>query len=309
VTGDRFEIVRCQKCGLAMTQPQPSPASLERYYPTGYFGTPKKSRFPSLLEWLQQQLYGRRVNGVERLRNGRAGRVLDIGCGRGELLREFRRRGWDPQGTEWTEASAAHARNALEIPVEVGPLTTLPWPNATFDSVVMWHVLEHLADPQSAIAEAVRVLKPGGVLLIGVPNFASAEARLARGQWFHLDAPRHLTHLTPQFLRGALREVGLKPRRTSFFALEYDYFSFTQSALNRLGFRQNLLYNLLRRPGAKVLAGDGAGWWQVLLTLLLAVPLGVLSVPVTFLAGVVRQGATVTMYAVETRRDHGDSQP
>jgi hypothetical protein len=109
--------------------------------------------------------------------------------------------------------------------------------------------------------------------------------------------PRHLTHLTSATLGAALTDAGFETRRTSFFAPEYDCFSFIQSALNALGLRQNLLYNLLRGRGAKVL--QDAGTVPTLIALVLAAPLAVLSVPATVLAGLLRTGGTMTWLAVK----------
>jgi SAM-dependent methyltransferase len=245
---------------------------------------------------LQRALYGGRARAAERLA-GRPGRVLDVGCGRGFLLDAFRRRGWDPQGTELDERSAAHAREILGLPVLTGVFDAWPWPDGHFDAVTLWHVLEHLDEPALALERARRVLRPGGVLMVGVPNFASPEARLARDGWFHLDVPRHVVHLTPEWLGAALDESGFEVRRRSFFAPEYDAFSLVQSAENRLGLRHNLLYDVLRGRSAKVL-GEGAGRLRTLSALALAAPLGLLALPATVLLGLAGAGSSVTLYAV-----------
>jgi SAM-dependent methyltransferase len=297
ITGDTFGVTRCEACGLVRTEPAPRGASLATYYPAGYYGAPSARRFPGVVERLQRGLYASRARAVERLA-GAPGRVLDVGCGRGLLLDAFRRRGWEVQGTELDERSAAHAREVLGIPVRVGGDDAWPWPAGHFDAVAMWHVLEHFADPTAALARAARLLRPGGVLLVSVPNFGSPEARLARGGWFHLDVPRHLVHLTPAWLATALDEVGLDVRRRSFLAPEYDAFSFVQSVENRLGLRQNLLYDLLRGRSAKVLGRGRAGAPAALAALLLAAPLGLVAVPVTAALAAARAGSSATLYAV-----------
>lgn len=139
------------------------------------------------------------------------------------------------------------------------------------------------------------------MLSAGAPNFGSLEARGTRDKWFHLDVPRHLIHLTPASLGSAPASSGFDVRRTSFFAPEYDCFSFVQSALNRLGLQHNLLYNLLRGRGAKVFQERQAGVAQVVLTLLLAAPLSLLSLPATLLAGLCARGATMTVVAVKRK--------
>jgi SAM-dependent methyltransferase len=294
ITGDRFAIERCDGCGLAFTRPPPASADLGKYYPAEYYGG-GTGRFPAPIERLQRSLYRRRATSIERML-GHKGSILDIGCGPGFLLREFRERGWQMHGTEFSERSAAHARDVLRLPISVGDVSHLKLEDGTFDVVVMWHVLEHMIDPQTTIAQVARLLRPGGIFLCAVPNFGSREARFARDKWFHLDVPRHLSHFTVPALRGLLSAHGFTVGRTSFFSLEYDYFSFTQSALNRLGLPHNLLYNVLRGSRAKVLR-DNASSWQKLVSLLFAAPLGMFSVPFTSLAGLLGTGATVTLYA------------
>jgi SAM-dependent methyltransferase len=269
---------------------------MSAYYPAAYYGTAASRRFPAAVEWLQRVLYGGRARAVERLAGGK-GRVLDIGCGRGFLLDAFRRRGWSVQGTELDDRSAAHAREVLGLEVETGLPEEWPWPDGHFDAVVMWHVLEHLHEPRLALERARRLLRPRGVLMVGVPNFGSAEARLAGAGWFHLDVPRHVVHLTTEWLEGALDAAGFETRWRSFFAPEFDAFSFVQSAENRLGLRQNLLYDVLRGRGAKLLPG-GAGRLQAAAAVVLAVPLGIAAAPATAALSLARRGSSVTFYAV-----------
>ncbi len=297
ITGDRFVIARCGACGFTVTTPQPRPEAMGRYYPAGYYGSAGGKRFPKVMERLQDALYGHRAETVQKLNRGRPGRVLDVGCGRGLLLEQFRRRGWEGQGTELSEQAAAYPRDVLKLPVRIGTLDNLEFPAGHFDAVVMWHVLEHVSDPRVALAAVARVLKPGGIFMVGVPNFGGLEARSCRDKWFHLDAPRHLTHFTWSALREGLAAAGLHERQASGFAPEYDCFSFVQSLLSRAGLRHNLLYNVLRGRGAKVLSANEAGRLQIALTLLLAAPLGMLSVPATLLLGLFRQGATMTVWA------------
>jgi 2-polyprenyl-3-methyl-5-hydroxy-6-metoxy-1,4-benzoquinol methylase len=305
VTGERFEIVHCRACRMNRTQPQPSGSQWDAYYPAAYFGASDSKRFSKLVEWLQEVLSSRRVRRIQRLMGGVPGKALDIGCGRGLLLREFQKRGWEVQGTESSDGAAAYAREVLRLPIRIGELADLHFPNEHFDAIMMWHVLEHVPDPQKALAEVAGILKSGGIFFVAVPNFSSLEARWAKDKWFHLDVPRHLNHFTFRTLNQQLAAAGLQVERTSFFAAEYDGFSFVQSALNRIGLRHNLLYNLMRKPGAKLLRDKRTPFWQTVVTLLLAPFLGLLSLPEILVAALCHQGATMSIHARKTKPRQG----
>jgi SAM-dependent methyltransferase len=296
ITGGEFEVSRCGGCGLDLTRPQPDPSAMAAYYPPEYYGRLGARRFPALVELGQRTLYAWRARAVERIAGGHPGLVLDIGCGPGGLLEAFRRRGWDVQGTELNDESAVRARQA-GIPVQVGSLDSWDWPAGHFDAVTMWHVLEHWPDPRPVLRRVHQFLRPGGVFMVGVPNFGSPEARAARDGWFHLDVPRHLVHFTEASLRGALAAAGFTVRAQSSVALEFDTFSMVQSALNRTGLKHNLLYNVLRGRHAKVMdAGSGV---QVPATLLLAALLAIPALPASILLGIAGQGSSLTVYAVK----------
>jgi SAM-dependent methyltransferase len=302
ITGHDFKVAQCSECGFAVTTPSPRGEEIADYYPTGYYGAVEDRRFPGIVEKLQNALYTLRVREVEAVANSGPGRVLDVGCGRGVLLQEFRRRGWGVQGTELSEKASSYARQTLKIPVEIGRLETIRFPANHFDAVTLWHVLEHVEDPRALLTEIRRILKPDGVFLVAVPNFGSFEARVSKDKWFHLDVPRHGTHFSADTLQDALTECGFEIRHTSSFAPEYDSFSFVQSALNLCGLRHNLLYDVLRGKRAKVLTGEPAPWWQVAASVLLGAAFGVISLPATLLAGFLGQGGTVSMLAVKPKQ-------
>jgi SAM-dependent methyltransferase len=298
ITGHKFEVAHCVACGFAVTTPQPAPSEIGNYYPCGYYGALGDRRFPKVVEVLQEALYTHRVRKIEAAL-GKKGRVLDVGCGRGWLLKEFRRQGWEVQGTELSDSAATYARQVLNLPVETGSLDTIGFPANHFDAVTLWHVLEHVSDPRAILAEVNRVLKPGGVLLVSVPDFSGFEARFFRDKWFHLDVPRHVTHLTKDTLERALCGAGFDDGRWSGLAPEYDTFSFVQSALNWCGLRHNLLYDLLRGKGAKVIGTTRAPRWQIFATLVLGAVFGLLSLPATLLATALGQAATMTVISLK----------
>lgn len=308
VTGDAFTVVECPQCGLVRTQPRLSAAALAKYYPKSYHGAAGARRFPSVVEWLQNCLYAGRAARVERAAGGRPGRVLDVGCGRGHLLRAFQRRGWQVAGTEIDQHTAELVRRETGADIRPGLLEAFGAADGGFDAVVLWHVLEHLHDPAQVLRDCARLLGPTGVLFVGVPDFRSWEARIGGNKWFHLDVPRHVTHFSRPVLRDLLRQAGFAVLAESSLAPEYDLFSFIQTALNRLGLRHNVLYNALRSGAARLFPMAAADWAQVLVSVLLAVPLGAWFLPWVLAAVIFQRGATVAIIATKNSPRPPDNQ-
>src|SRR5207247_839841 len=148
---------------------------------------------------------------------------------------------------------------------------------------ILQQVLEHLTDPMDTLAKCARRLKPGGHLVVGVPNLASWQFRFSRQHWQHLDVPRHLGHFTPDSLRAAMEKVGLRVDNISYVSLEHDPYGWVQSTLNKLGFPQNLLLRWLSGEERGSLFTP-TGLLMVLVTLLLTLPSFVLAL-VSWAAG------------------------
>jgi 2-polyprenyl-3-methyl-5-hydroxy-6-metoxy-1,4-benzoquinol methylase len=135
------------------------------------------------------------------------GRLLDVGCGSGVLIARLRALGWNAEGVDFDPAAAeVGARNGLLI--RVGGIEAQHYPADTFDAVTMSHFIEHVHAPGTVLAEAIRVLKPGGTLTLVTPNAASLGHRWFKADWRPLEPPRHLQMFTPPALLRVLRDLG-----------------------------------------------------------------------------------------------------
>lgn len=105
------------------------------------------------------------------------GRILDIGCVRGEFLQNFIKKGWEAFGVELEETQAARAREAGVAAEACDISQGLPFEDESFDCVYSGEVIEHLVDTDFFISEINRVLKPGGCGLLTTPNLASLHNR------------------------------------------------------------------------------------------------------------------------------------
>lgn len=248
------QLVTCEGCGLGALFPTPDARRIQSFYPPAYYGSPG-AKFEPLVE------YGVRAGArfrVKRLAGSlpRAARVLDVGCGRGVMLRALLDLGYEAHGVEISAEAAAGADPRAKV--HVAPdLTQAALPDQFFDAVILWHVLEHLPHPDRVLAELHRILKPGGRLILAVPNYGSWQARLMKSQWFHLDLPRHLYHFTPRTLKRLLQQSGFRCRSLRHFALLQNPFGWLQSLLNRFtSTPRNSLYTLLHQSSG---AADACG--------------------------------------------------
>lgn len=245
IEGVTEQLVVCHGCGLGSLNPMPGPERIGEFYPAEYYGSPT-AKFEPLVE------YGVRLGARLRVRTLLSGlehgsRVLDVGCGRGVMLRAMLDLGHEAHGVEITAEAAAGADPRAQI--RIAPdLADAEYETNSFDAVIMWHVLEHLPNPSQTLEELRRIIRPGGRLILAVPNFASWQAQRMGADWFHLDLPRHLYHFTPQTLTRLLNRYEFDCRGVKHFALLQNPFGWLQSSLNRLtDAPRNSLYSLLHR--------------------------------------------------------------
>lgn len=207
---ETFHILECEHCGLLFTEPRPDPSVIGKYYQSDTYYSHqqnKKGFIPRLYEWIKKPNLKHKV----KLALGRrhSGRVLDIGCGVGDFLLAVKHAGFEVVGIEPSEQARSIAKHRLGFePLDPTALSTLP--DASFDVITMWHVLEHVDDLQTEIAELSRLLKPDGSLIIALPNFKSFDAVFYREYWAAWDVPRHLNHFYPASIAQIFAETNLK---------------------------------------------------------------------------------------------------
>ena len=238
-------LVSCPSCQTGRLDPQPSAEVLSQYYPQDYYGD-AGAKFSGLVERLVRFVGSRHARFLARHLPPQA-RVLDVGCGRGFALQLLADCSLECHGFEVTADAVRGIDPRVRVRVATS-LTQAAYPDAHFDEVIVWHVLEHVPDPRGLLVEIHRVLKPNGVLVVAVPNFASWQARWAGSAWFHLDPPRHLFHFPLAGLKRLLSETGFHCSREHHFSLRQNPFGWIQSALNKFhGLPRNGIYVLLHR--------------------------------------------------------------
>ncbi len=277
-----FELRRCTTCGTAVTIGD-APLALHE---SGAYG-PGRPRLHRAAGPALRAFDNRRLGLLGTLVAPPA-RVLDAGAGRGRFVAAARAAGYDAFGIEPSPRGWGAAGTA-GVPVQGVSIEQAQIPDASLDAVTLWHVLEHLDEPARALARLHEWLAPGGALLVGVPNLASLQARLASADWYHFDVPRHRVHFTPAGVNALLVRQGFTVLRTHHLLLEHNPFGMWQSLVNRATKNPSYLYNLLKH-NAPLRSPD-------LAITALALPLAPLAALLELIAGLCDRGGTIAVLA------------
>jgi 2-polyprenyl-3-methyl-5-hydroxy-6-metoxy-1,4-benzoquinol methylase len=209
-----MRIESCDRCGLAFQNPQPSDRQLHDIYGPGYFLFAEDDPVAAQqFETLKRATARLQLAALAAYlgRTGRAPhglRLLEIGCGHGNLLREAREAGYVVHGLDYSEHAAATANRKLGCDaVRVGPSPTGLFPPGAFDVCVLADVIEHVRDPRAFLGELLPLLDRGGVVFLATPNLDSWSARLLGRRWMEYKS-EHLYYFTTASITRLLGELG-----------------------------------------------------------------------------------------------------
>ena len=238
--GKIWDLSLCLACGHLFADPAPKPEfifSLYRQVEDPLYDAERDGRsrnFRSVLD------------GLEKWRPGR-GRLFDVGAATGILLDLARRRGWAVDGVDASAWAARFAASRYGIPLRQGFFEELDIPAGSVQAVSMVDCIEHPPRPRAAIAQAARILAPGGVLALVTPDIHSLAGRLAGSKWWHL-RPGHLAYFSAGSLEALLRPAGFTIVRRRRYAWTFS----AHYLVGRLGF----LRALADGPAASILKAN-----------------------------------------------------
>lgn len=275
--------IQCGVCGAATTDPFPDGEDLARAYGDWYRPSADGRRFGFAGDAILSRTRGLIAGRIDEI--APPGPVLDIGAGDGTLIDALTARGREATGLERGDQSG-------RADFSDEPLDRVEG-DGTWSAVIFWHSLEHLPEPGDAIRQAARLLRPGGVVLVAVPNTASLQAQAFDDRWLHLDLPRHLVHLSDVSLRDGLERAGFRMTRRSDYRGGQIVIGWLAGLVGALPGRLDL-YQALRRPDARSTRLSPA-------RRLASVAAGVVLLPVAAAASaveiVMRRGGTVYVEA------------
>ena len=210
VRPDGLPLHSCPGCGFAYLKRRPHAAALADYYGAAYFN--QSDTYEDYFNYAQAVVdlgwCPRLARLGAHITQWRGLRVLDVGCAAGGTLAVLRKRGALVTGIELSEAASMVAREQFGLEVLHARLEDVPLAAAGYDVIMLFDVLEHLADPAAALKKLIAALAPGGRLALTVPNFDRFAAEGAawagvQGYW------EHLNYFTGAFIAEAFAGLGM----------------------------------------------------------------------------------------------------
>jgi ubiquinone/menaquinone biosynthesis C-methylase UbiE len=190
---------RCTHCGLYQNGRLVDNSAYADEYHRGYeHHREKKLRTATV-----------RLNRIAPLVRAPKPRLLDVGSSVGCVIEAALERGWDAVGID-VSASAVDFCRKRDLPCQLIHGSSLPFPDASFDVLTAWHVIEHVANVEQTLAEWFRVLRPDGVLALETPDASSPIVRLRGSSYRKFWAPEHTYTFTPSTLAEFMRRTGFE---------------------------------------------------------------------------------------------------
>ena len=207
---DSFVFSRCLSCGHLYQNPMPHPQDLIDRYDEEY----KEYEVENSENFFTLMRYGLRDAGFFSFEQSFSGkkRSLDLGCATGVLVKYLQDRGWDSEGLEVCRPAAEYGMKKRRVKIHIASLEEANLPSETYDLIHFSHVIEHLPDINSFLAEVARIARKGGQVVITTPNRRSLQAAIMGSRWRSAIADH--THLfNTRELKFLLRRHGLSPQR------------------------------------------------------------------------------------------------
>ena len=223
---EHCRIVRCHDCGLMGTNPQPADSELTRLHGTEILTIERSDVGRDHVAELHQATADGFLDLIIKYGVRPGARMLEVGCGHGDFLLRAAARGFDATGIEFSATACDTARECVGNAAGIlqADAEDLSVAGANYDVCVLSDVIEHVRDPRALLAQAHRLLKPGGVLMLAAPSLDSLPARLLRNQWAQF-RPEHLWYFKAATLETLLSHEGFGSviQQPGVQTLSFDY--------------------------------------------------------------------------------------
>lgn len=230
-TSKTFTLDSCSACRCLFMNPMPCDEEIAGFYPQRYWWSAARPGLLKKLESIYRRMALRgHVSFISKTAGGRTGlALLDVGCGSASLLGLMKQRGFRVMGVDFSSEAAAVAKEENGVQVVIGSLEQAAFPDASFDIITLFHVMEHVTNPREVLKQVGRILRPGGSVILQVPNIDSWQFRIFGAKWYGLDIPRHVIDYSNDGILRLLSEVGFVVNRVRHFNLRDNAPAFVSS--------------------------------------------------------------------------------
>ncbi len=221
-----FEIAECQACGLIFTKNPP-----EEQYAGNFYEDPdyishsdsRKGMINRLYHIARAFMLKRKRSLIEKETKGR--KLLDVGSGTGYFLNEMKMNGWQVAGLEISDNARRFCEDNFGIHPHLPSDLYEGKIEPGFDVISLWHVLEHIYDPEGYLRIFHKLLNQNGLLVLALPNSKSLDAQHYQDFWAGYDVPRHLWHFSPETIISLLKKHHFALHRSYKMPLDGYYVS------------------------------------------------------------------------------------
>ncbi|MCG2711653.1 MAG: class I SAM-dependent methyltransferase [Candidatus Omnitrophica bacterium] len=244
VSQDRFGLYKCNHCKAAFVDVEVNPDYYEKYYKKNYYEKQISGGLFAViikcLEWVSDKFHLSLIKkaGVTQ------GKILEIGCGQGRFLHglpscfdkygiEINKEGYDHIRNNYSEIKIFNAKLSSDFIAE----------NGKFDVIIMWHVLEHIENPDDFAEKLRKALRDNGVIVFDIPNERSLGFSWTKENWFHLDAPRHLFCYSCESIKKLFERHGFA--LVDYGANPFDYFQDLLASVYKKNKSSNTVFNII----------------------------------------------------------------
>ncbi|MDK2771682.1 MAG: class I SAM-dependent methyltransferase [Flavobacterium sp.] len=213
VSGESFSLLQNEEGEILKTTPTPSLEKLPSYYESEDYISHtdgQRSLFEKIYHIVKRNAIQQKVKLIGKF--SQKGQLLDIGAGTGDFLVAAKNEGWQTLGIEPNNNAKTLAENkGVNFADQLEVIS-----DDSFDVITMWHVLEHVRNLDYQLDQLKRICKPGGIVIIAVPNYKSFDAQYYKEFWAAYDVPRHLWHFSKNgiqklFAQQNFQLVKMKP--------------------------------------------------------------------------------------------------
>lgn len=225
-SGELFDICECTQCTFRFTGTRPTIEESGRYYQSDQYVShtdDKKGIVLSLYRKVRQINLRWKVKIITGLKPNK-GALLDYGCGLGSFLDHARKDGWNTTGMDISQQARDTVKKRYGI--NVYPNEELfKTPAHTYDVITLWHVLEHVYDLHETVEAFSKIIKPGGYILLALPNHLAKDATIYGSLWDAYDVPRHIWHFNKKSIQQLMQMHHFEHEKTLPMVFDAFYVS------------------------------------------------------------------------------------